>query len=177
VCEVLEAILFWERDASQHHVPVKTEVHDVVAEHCTGFLRVPWCEERFDGREDARTIEAINIIPAGGGAGGVGKADNWQVILVLEDLGIVTELGLRNVCKCIAYLTGVATGGGGAKWETMVEIESPVEVDDKKRLVVGQDGAAPMKGFEVKCTCLCAWRSSGDLQRRGRLARHSMECV
>jgi hypothetical protein len=91
------------------------------------------------------------------------KAENAEVILVLERAPVCAHLGLPYVHHSIAYLTSVATGRRGTERETVIEIETAVMSDDEEWFVSGKNGTCPVERLDVERACLRTCGSGSDL--------------
>jgi hypothetical protein len=90
-------------------------------------------------------------------------ADDQGVVLVLEDNSVISSLSLPDINECVADLTGVTARGRCPEWVTVVQVERPIEMYDKKGLVGRENGTRAVKRLDIKCASLHAGGKGSDL--------------
>jgi hypothetical protein len=95
--------------------------------------------------------------------GRVGYADNWSVVLVLEDDGVIYGLRLPDVNECVADLASIAARRRCTEWVAVIQVECAVKMDDEEGLVSREDRAGPVEGLDIEGASLRAGGKGSDL--------------
>lgn len=70
---------------------------------------------------------------------------------------------VQYVNGCVHYVSLHPTGGCESGWESVIDEETTVDLDDKKTLVWGPDRNCAICSLNVESSCLCPWRCCSHL--------------
>jgi hypothetical protein len=124
---------------------------------------MPRAAKRVDRHQYGDAIVFESERPVLKSQGRVGYADDWGVVLVLEDDGVIYGLRLPDINECVADLAGVTARGRRSEWMAVIQVECAVEMDDEEGLVSREDRARPVERLDIESASLRAGGKGSDL--------------